>query len=430
MSQQSAHPLERFAQASRATGIRRPQRGRWVAGVASGIALRYQIDPVIVRVAFILTLFVSGIGLPTYLFAWALLPAEDGSVALERGFRQGQASAILLCVAAAASLSGLGASGDGVVGSIWGLLIVGAVGWLLLRRHQQHVGANGPAQPPGVAPTPVGSIPAGGYPQPGAPNASTPAPFPHTAYPLEEHRHDPAVGVGHAPAPTVTPEPVEPRRGVGWFATLLALGASILAYVGTMWTVQAAGTGGDSHVFGLIAVLAVCSLTLVGVGIRGHRAPLVTIATWFLGAVLAASTLPGAQLSGMSVVSVPDTGRRWDPTTAEQLADPFDIGVGEATLDLTGLPEREAAKAKNIELDHGTGSLTIIVPSSYGTQVLTDIGVGQVTVVRGDSRTTLDPTEIDSDKPRTLSFGTGNSVLTINAELGIGSLTIVEKDTP
>jgi signal transduction histidine kinase len=57
---------------------RDPERGL-VAGVASGIARRLNIDPIIVRVAFVATSVAGGAGLAVYLLAWALMPAE-GSV--------------------------------------------------------------------------------------------------------------------------------------------------------------------------------------------------------------------------------------------------------------------------------------------------------------------------------------------------------------
>lgn len=45
-----------------------------VAGVCEGIGVRYQIDPTIVRVLFVVSLFTLGGGLPAYLLAWLAMP--------------------------------------------------------------------------------------------------------------------------------------------------------------------------------------------------------------------------------------------------------------------------------------------------------------------------------------------------------------------
>jgi len=46
-----------------------------VAGVASGIAKYFSIDPVLVRVAFVASIFLNGIGILVYLIMWLIVPA-------------------------------------------------------------------------------------------------------------------------------------------------------------------------------------------------------------------------------------------------------------------------------------------------------------------------------------------------------------------
>lgn len=52
-----------------------------VAGVCEGIGVRYRIDPTIVRVLFVVSLFTLGGGLPAYLLAWLAMPRYGMSVA-------------------------------------------------------------------------------------------------------------------------------------------------------------------------------------------------------------------------------------------------------------------------------------------------------------------------------------------------------------
>ena len=63
---------------ARMTELRRdPGRGV-LAGVAAGLAGRFGIDPLIVRVGFIAASFAGGFGLALYLLGWALMPGADG----------------------------------------------------------------------------------------------------------------------------------------------------------------------------------------------------------------------------------------------------------------------------------------------------------------------------------------------------------------
>ncbi|PWD52420.1 histidine kinase [Serinibacter arcticus] len=52
----------------------RPVRGRWVAGVASGLATHLGVDPRIVRTAFVVATLLGGVGALAYLFWWVTVP--------------------------------------------------------------------------------------------------------------------------------------------------------------------------------------------------------------------------------------------------------------------------------------------------------------------------------------------------------------------
>jgi phage shock protein PspC (stress-responsive transcriptional regulator) len=55
----------------------RPRIGGKVGGVSAAIGLRYGIDPILVRVAFVLAALYGGAGLVLYLLGWLLFPKED-----------------------------------------------------------------------------------------------------------------------------------------------------------------------------------------------------------------------------------------------------------------------------------------------------------------------------------------------------------------
>jgi phage shock protein PspC (stress-responsive transcriptional regulator) len=56
----------------------RLRNDRMVAGVASGLAAHLELDPVWVRLAFVVLAFIGGLGFLLYLVAWVVMPAADG----------------------------------------------------------------------------------------------------------------------------------------------------------------------------------------------------------------------------------------------------------------------------------------------------------------------------------------------------------------
>jgi phage shock protein C len=61
-----------------------------VAGVCGGLAEYFNIDPVIVRLIFVLVTLTSGLGLPVYIVLWILMPraSTQSGQTIEQGFQQ------------------------------------------------------------------------------------------------------------------------------------------------------------------------------------------------------------------------------------------------------------------------------------------------------------------------------------------------------
>ena len=76
--------MEKFYDVLRSSPIKRSPRGRWAAGICSGIALKFGWDVTLVRIAVLLSFLLPFIGIGTYLVAWLLLPTTDGSIVLEK----------------------------------------------------------------------------------------------------------------------------------------------------------------------------------------------------------------------------------------------------------------------------------------------------------------------------------------------------------
>jgi phage shock protein C len=56
--------------------LTRSETDKIIAGVCGGIAAYLGIDSVLVRLAFVVLLFASGIGFPIYLILWVIMPRE------------------------------------------------------------------------------------------------------------------------------------------------------------------------------------------------------------------------------------------------------------------------------------------------------------------------------------------------------------------
>lgn len=58
--------------------ITRPREGRMLAGVAQGLANRFDLSPLLIRAIFVvLTLVAGGLGVVLYLTGWFLIRSED-----------------------------------------------------------------------------------------------------------------------------------------------------------------------------------------------------------------------------------------------------------------------------------------------------------------------------------------------------------------
>lgn len=57
--------------------VYRSKKNKMLAGVCGGIAEYFGIDPVLVRLLFVLLLFMGFVGIIVYLVAWLLMPVNQ-----------------------------------------------------------------------------------------------------------------------------------------------------------------------------------------------------------------------------------------------------------------------------------------------------------------------------------------------------------------
>ncbi|MET9210904.1 MULTISPECIES: PspC domain-containing protein [unclassified Nocardia] len=147
--------------------VRLPRQGP-IAGVAAGFGLRYGVDPVLLRVAFVVSTIFGGAGIVLYLLAWLVLSSAGNEASAAEALTDhargthSQTKTIVLIVALAIAVStmgpvGLGMGGSGVVSM--GLMLAGW--WMLYIRH--------PELPTGFDTVRAESLGTAGYPAAGYP---------------------------------------------------------------------------------------------------------------------------------------------------------------------------------------------------------------------------------------------------------------------
>jgi phage shock protein PspC (stress-responsive transcriptional regulator) len=65
--------------------LRRSYQDRMLAGVASGLARYFGVDPTLVRIAFVVLTVVGGAGIPLYLAGLLLIPEEGSDQSIAGG---------------------------------------------------------------------------------------------------------------------------------------------------------------------------------------------------------------------------------------------------------------------------------------------------------------------------------------------------------
>jgi phage shock protein PspC (stress-responsive transcriptional regulator) len=285
----------------------RRQSDRKIAGVAGAIARRYDIDPVLVRIALVVAAF-YGVGLALYLLAWVALPADPAdppSGVLSRA--SGALHPVVLVAAVIAAVATAGSVARGNPGVLVGIAVLGALLYLL----QVNRGERGLAALPGP---------------PDDPAAST-----STATSGATSAVAPPVPVGSLPA-TTGKGARSRRRSV---LTVATIGLALLAggVTGAV-TLAGHGTGGIRLILGVM--LAVVALGLVVGAFRhaGRGLIVVAVPLMFLGWATAARPLPTWRGTGELTVA---------PATLAQLAPNYQRTFGQITLDLRGMDARTPA---------------------------------------------------------------------------------------
>lgn len=354
---------------------------RRIAGVAGGVGEYFGIDPVIVRLGFVLAMFAGGTGLIAYLIAWVVLPDSETTPSERGDNRLDPATMVAVALLGLAAWIGISEPFSG--GVIVPLILIG-VGIYILNQRPAWVPGT---QTPSSAPTDAGS------------SVQVRDPAVATTPTSDANLINPP-----PPAPP-PPEPVPPRpprepaavtRACISVLALLAAGAIVLDALG--WAHPDTST---ILAIGLI-IVGVAAVTGAFLGRARGMIP--------LGILLAV-----AFASASVVESVVENGvgdREYAPTSLADLQPSYRLGIGQMDVDLRAL-EIPAGERAEVEIKLGIGDVVVLVPSAVTLEIEGDLKIGQLTI--------LDKTESGLGNHLRIERETsGTGLLVIELDVGIG----------
>lgn len=337
--------------------VTRPRRragDRKVAGVAAAIGRRYAIDPILVRVTFVMATFAGGAGVALYLLGWLLLPVEgDQSSGAESVVGRGRSSmsAILTIALVLILIPVTGAllnDAAGIVG-----LAVGLGALLLLHRSRASLGEIPGSPPPAKPQSPPEPQPAmSGQPAteaPAAPAGESGEPAPPAWDPLGA-----APFAWDLPEPSAPPAPAPLPRSRSKITPItlglaLLAGGIALAFIPALSAAQVA-----AMLLGVVGLgLVVGSFLQGGRGLILVAIPLALL-TWVLSAA------PSPDLAAGN--------RHWSAVTAAQVQDHYAVNLGNGYLDLSGLQLTDSDKVTT-RVDVGVGQTHVLLPPNADVEV-------------------------------------------------------------
>jgi phage shock protein PspC (stress-responsive transcriptional regulator) len=167
-----------MADMSSVWSVRRSSSDKKLAGVCGGVARHWSVDPVLVRVGFVLLALSGGVGLVLYVAGWLLIPADGKEAGLIFDLLGEQARRwprevwiALVLIASLISFAALGAVSPFGFGPA---IILGAIWYFgyYRSRARRHRAVGPPSPPPPFAPP---AAPPEYYHYPGPPSAFTEA---------------------------------------------------------------------------------------------------------------------------------------------------------------------------------------------------------------------------------------------------------------
>lgn len=344
----------------------RRRTDRRLGGVAGGLADYLGVSATVVRIVFVVTTFMGGLGVIGYLLGMLLIPEEATGDAIGLRIVGGRRDLLLaLCLVVAGLVAALSNAHDFDVAVIVLLLAAGAFLWL--RSNPTAPAVHSAWAPPTPFPTHTG---ASGWPQ----------------------------------RPTIHEAQRSRRRPVN---LLLALGIVVAACVGGMIT--ATFSSATAVVVVPLVVLLIGAIVLTVTGRRPWG-----LATLVL---MTAALIPAGRVFDQAGVTLRDgTGTRTVAATEVQPDHVYRLSAGELTVDLTSARPGGRYLARV-----GAGHLVVTVAAGAEVRVHGHVGAGQLTIRSSTGDSVEGGWAVDGDR---VLAGDASSAIDLDVRVGAGQLEI------
>lgn len=377
-----------------------------LGGVAGGIARSLGIDPILVRVAFVVLAIFGGSGVLLYLAGWLFIPEDGRADSMgERFVRNhsalGIAAAVVVGVLVVGPMLAWGfwSGGPGIGGIVLLFLVVAAV-VALTRRSQDTASAAEPllvGQPAAALtdPTDQTATVALTTTSPGGPGSPTLA-----------------LPTAPPPPPPSAPKPPREKSVLG----RLTLGVVFLV-TGTLIALDVANAIDISAVVVIATALAIVATGLLVGAFVGRSRGLIALGVTLVLVLIPLAAIPkdvrwnvGAG-AGERVIRV---------TSPEDLQPIYELGAGQLTLDLRKL---NPVPPFQVDASVGIGELRVLLPQGAAATATADVAVG--TIDMPDQRP-LDGVDITRTWATNATPGTSSGLLDLTLSTGLGQVTVIE----
>jgi phage shock protein PspC (stress-responsive transcriptional regulator) len=349
---------------------------KMIAGVASGIGDALGVDPVLVRIGFVVLTLFGGLGALLYVLGWLLIPPAGagesiGMAAARRpaGLRTYIGLALVILAV------GILASNFSDPAVVWAIALI-AFGIFLFQHGQEQPAPSGPPaapEPPAPEATAAPGQLAASQPAPPAapPSWSTAPTEPRTwepPAPSGPPAWGPPPGWRTEPLPPPPPPPRRPPRRRAFLGPLtfgLALVVTGLATILDNLGVIELTLGRALALF-----LTVIGLGLLVGGWWGRAWGLIPVGLLLIPVVALASLADSEPLSG-------GVGERlWQPRASAEVRPVYRLAAGELIVDLSRV--RFGPGSTQVEASVAAGRLLVVVPDEVTADVRGRAGVGNL----------------------------------------------------
>ena len=338
---------------NQAPRLHRPEEGRWIAGVAAGLALHLGVAAGIIRVALALLCFVGGLGILLYVAGWLLIPGEGETESIVQGWvGAGQARRWIGVILVGVAITILAAETSLIRGDLAFAVVLIGIGVMLFRGDLSR----------GDRP-PAPRRPESREAPPEAASEGSTAPPP--------------------PAAVTTPPPPRERSYLG----RVFVGVAVIA-LGLLGLLDEVVPGFHPHFFHYMAL----AMGVIGLG--------VVVGAWFgrpaglviLGVVLIPVLLLSrlAEAGGVNLVSMEFTSGDQviqfssvgqvvhRPGSVEDLNESYELGVGGLIIDLRDVDF--AGRTVTMDAEVGIGEIVVRVLEGVAVEVSGEVGMGSLEV--------------------------------------------------